>query len=226
MNKISRLVEVIPALPISVNRLTYFTRIAPNVGQIIEVKISGKSTPAIVARITQARENKQEIRRSTIQFKSINQSTFSELFLPIKLITAIDNTALVCGNYSSNILNIVLPRLALLKDISPVNYYKKNSSKFSEEILEGDVINRAKAIMNITAKAGKSKRVAIVLPNIESVNMYSKLLSKMGHTVAKLHSRLDSKSISFNLKLFDETGVVVLTPQFLIFVAWELYSIL
>jgi len=201
---VTKLLKVAPITKGFSKELSYFSLKKMKKGDIVSVPIKGRSVPALVLSVKNARDAKAQLRSSSFPLKRISDSKISNLFTP-EFIMASQKTARHFFVNTGRVIKELCPQSILEdppKNTSPQedNKNKPASSAGRQNsilALQTSKKERIKFYKNfIRAEFAKGQSVFLCLPSIPEVNQYEEELKKgLEQYTISLHSKIKKKEI-------------------------------
>ena len=187
-----KLVEVVPLTTVkTLARLTYFSNLPLNLGDLVTVEINKRKVFGVVSLLEDAADRKQEIRNVEFSLKKVNSVTIPN-FIDEQIVLAMRDAASFAGTNLSTFLSLYLP-IDFLKN-EKLNF-KIDQSKYK---LHGIELTRYDSIGNIKQiireKFARDESVIIICPTIVSAeNLKSSLESGIEDSTIVYHSDISKK---------------------------------
>ena len=187
-----KLVEVVPLTTVkTIARLTYFSNLPLNLGDLVTVEINKRKVFGVVSLLEDAADRKQEIRNVEFSLKKVDSVTIPNL-IDEQIVLAMRDAASFAGTNLSTFLSLYLP-IDFLKN-EKLNF-KIDQSRYK---LHGIELTRYDSIGNIKQiireKFARDESVIIICPTIVSAeNLKSNLESGIEDSTIVYHSDISKK---------------------------------
>lgn len=224
---------------IPVAELSYISKEAPKIGEVILVPLRKKEVPAMVINVSTAQEAKAAIKGADFSLRKIDKAKVVNKFSPAFISAAKEVSTYYVSTLGATIQAVFPTTLLSDTDESPIetddineeNKSPENASAYMPSVLQAEEIERVAIykshIREVFARGGS---VFFVLPTIQDIEKIDSMLGKgIGSYTHILHSNLTKKQLSERLKDIKESNhptLIIATPQFLAVPCKNLQSII
>ena len=214
----TNLVSVHPILDIrALPCLTFFSTEEFCVGELIEIRLSGRKVKAIVWKINIAGLEKKALKELPYKLKSLRAKKVG-ISLGQNFINFVKTLSVEFPAEIGHFFNLVLPRLPILKSISVglIEIKLGHSGNAPTSTLEGSSEDRVRYIFKVDSKI--SKPAIICLPSIYFAEQYTALVKSVtNHDVPSIHSNQGASTCAKKIRAFlgGKQAFVITTPAFI-----------
>ena len=190
------IVRVMPLTKVRLGELSFFTKDAVEVGQVVSVTVRGKAVPALVSDARDAREERTAIRGQSFSLKKLTVANARRVFAP-----SVIDAATQIARYHATTLGAVLQALApaaVLADAgvdAPVDEVTGTTPP-ERLVLQSEGDERLRTYRNITREAfAHGQSVMILAPSApEAEALYKKLSRGIDEQVMLATSSLSKRA--------------------------------
>lgn len=186
------LVQVIPIISVkTLGNLSYFTSLAVNLGDIVEVSINKRKVFAIVIEIRQASQSKLEIRNQDFSLKKINGIAIPGA-IPTNIIQIMNEAATLVGSNLATLLEIYLPYDFLNQQKLDIYTNPDDHKLHFIELARRDSVSNMRQI--IRERFARDESVMIIAPTmLSAIAIYNELSDGIEDRTYLYHSELTKK---------------------------------
>lgn len=202
-----KLVQVIPIITVkTLGKLSYFTSLDVNLGDLVGVNINKRKLLAIVVEISNLEDNKLEIRSQDFSLRKID-SIVTAGAINMQIMQLMSEAANYGGTNLATFLSIYLPKDFLNQEQLNIKIKPENYKLTAIELTRRDAIGNIKQI--IREKFARDESVLIITPTIISAEkLKDDICGGIEESVFLYHSETSqknkdkvSKAISSNKKM-------------------------